>query len=212
MDKINIRNIYIDLLNKIKNVEGVDKDYVDNLIDLIDQHLTSMDSSINAIESLIPESASASDPLIIESELADVALSGSYNDLDDKPTIPGPQVNSDWDAVGGVSEILNKPLLEKPVIRQTTITPSDWVSGADYYTYDIPFISDSIDDHIPPIVWPVAASAGIEPSSTNKANFNLIVGGEWYFDSIYTTYNCRLYTKTRPTGNITCDVLAFALT
>ena len=43
--------------------------------------------------------------------LATVATSGSYNDLTDKPTIPAAQVNSDWNAVSGVEQILNKPSL-----------------------------------------------------------------------------------------------------
>ena len=38
-------------------------------------------------------------------------FSGSYNDLTDKPTIPAAQVNSDWDAVSGLAQILNKPPL-----------------------------------------------------------------------------------------------------
>lgn len=40
-----------------------------------------------------------------------VATSGSYNDLTSKPTIPNAQVNSDWNSVSGVSQILNKPNL-----------------------------------------------------------------------------------------------------
>lgn len=44
-------------------------------------------------------------------DLATVATSGSYNDLTNKPSIPAAQVNSDWDAVSGVSQILNKPNL-----------------------------------------------------------------------------------------------------
>ena len=47
----------------------------------------------------------------IETEFADVAVSGSYNDLTDKPTIPAAQVNADWNASSGVAEILNKPSL-----------------------------------------------------------------------------------------------------
>jgi hypothetical protein len=43
-------------------------------------------------------------------DFATVATSGSYNDLTDKPEIPG-QVNADWDATSGVSQILNKPNL-----------------------------------------------------------------------------------------------------
>lgn len=44
-------------------------------------------------------------------DLADVALSGDYDDLSNKPTIPAAQVNSDWNASSGVAEILNKPTL-----------------------------------------------------------------------------------------------------
>jgi len=38
-----------------------------------------------------------------------VGLSNDYNDLDNKPIIPSPQVNSDWNAVSGIAQILNKP-------------------------------------------------------------------------------------------------------
>lgn len=41
--------------------------------------------------------------------LATVATSGAYADLSGKPTIPSAQVNSDWNAVSGVAQILNKP-------------------------------------------------------------------------------------------------------
>ena len=44
-------------------------------------------------------------------DLATVATTGSYDDLTDKPTIPAAQVNADWNAVSGISEILNKPSL-----------------------------------------------------------------------------------------------------
>ena len=44
-------------------------------------------------------------------ELATVATTGDYSDLTNKPTIPAAQVNSDWNAVSGVAQILNKPNL-----------------------------------------------------------------------------------------------------
>ena len=43
--------------------------------------------------------------------LATVATSGSYSDLNNKPTIPAAQVNSDWNANSGVAQILNKPTI-----------------------------------------------------------------------------------------------------
>jgi len=45
------------------------------------------------------------------SNLAAVATSGDYNDLSNRPSIPAAQVNADWDANSGVSQILNKPNL-----------------------------------------------------------------------------------------------------
>lgn len=42
-------------------------------------------------------------------DLAEVAFSGSYNDLTDTPTIPAAQVQSDWNATSGMGVILNKP-------------------------------------------------------------------------------------------------------
>lgn len=62
------------------------------------------------------------------SSLATVATTGNYGDLNGKPTIPAAQVNSDWNAVSGVAEILNKPTI--PVITNTYSSSSnDGMSG-----------------------------------------------------------------------------------
>ena len=71
-------------------------------------------------------------------ELSVVATSGSYDDLLNKPTIPEPQVNSDWNSESGISQILNKPTLsivatsgsyndltDKPTIPEPQVN-SDW--------------------------------------------------------------------------------------
>ncbi len=47
----------------------------------------------------------------LNAQLKEVAKSGSYNDLTNKPTIPAAQVNSDWNATTGKAQILNKPTL-----------------------------------------------------------------------------------------------------
>ncbi len=70
--------------------------------------------------------------------LSVVATSGNYDDLINKPTIPEPQVNSDWNSETGVSQILNKPTLsivatsgsyndltDKPTIPEPQVN-SDW--------------------------------------------------------------------------------------
>lgn len=46
-----------------------------------------------------------------DDDLSQVAFSGDYTDLANKPTIPAAQVNADWDATVGKAEILNKPTL-----------------------------------------------------------------------------------------------------
>ena len=48
---------------------------------------------------------------LTSSDVAAVAISGDYDDLTNKPTIPAAQVNSDWSAESGVAEILNKPTI-----------------------------------------------------------------------------------------------------
>ena len=59
----------------------------------------------------IRSGASAGATAVQPSDLASVAISGSYNDLSNKPTIPAAQVNSDWNATSGVARILNKPTI-----------------------------------------------------------------------------------------------------
>lgn len=84
----------------------------------------------NAVDNLVNYTPTTS--------LAEVATSGSYNDLEDKPTIPAAQVNSDWNSNSGVSQILNKPTLatvatsgsyndlsNKPTIPAAQVN-SDW--------------------------------------------------------------------------------------
>ena len=44
-------------------------------------------------------------------DVSAVAMSGDYDDLENKPTIPAAQVNSDWNATSGKAQILNKPTL-----------------------------------------------------------------------------------------------------
>ena len=91
----------------------------------------------------IRSGAAAGATAVQPGDLATVATTGDYDDLLDKPTIPAAQVNSDWNAVSGVAQILNKPSLSavatsgdyndlsnKPSIPAAQVN-SDWnaVSG-----------------------------------------------------------------------------------
>ena len=63
---------------------------------------------------------------IKESDLSSVATTGSYNDLTDKPVIPAAQVNSDWNATGGVAQILNKPVI--PTTTEQLVNDSGFIT------------------------------------------------------------------------------------
>lgn len=94
-------------------------------------------------------------------DLAEVARSGSYNDLTDKPTIPAAQVHSDWNESDTTSKayIKNKPTI--PTV------PTD-VSA---FNNDAGYISDDDVDDVPTANSnnPVKSSGvyGTTPSITN---------------------------------------------
>ena len=68
------------------------------------------------------------------SSLSAVATSGDYDDLLNKPTIPAAQVNSDWDALSGVAQILNKPTIptnaeDLPIESGSSTNTKDYIDG-----------------------------------------------------------------------------------
>ena len=68
-NKLNVRNIYIDLLNKMKELDAVDQAYIDHLVALVRVDMGLMDDDIEAIEAVIPSGASASNKLVTSSSL-----------------------------------------------------------------------------------------------------------------------------------------------
>ena len=72
--------------------------------------------------------------------LSIVATSGSYTDLLNKPTIPEPQVNSDWNASSGISQILNKPTLS---IVATSGNYDDLLNKPNMTTQTLTFVDEN---------------------------------------------------------------------
>lgn len=65
------------------------------------------------------------------SEWAQVARTGSFNDLVDVPEFPDPQVNADWNATGGPGQILNKPDLGDAALLDVGTTAGTVAAGND---------------------------------------------------------------------------------
>ena len=109
---------------------------------------------------------------------ATVATSGSYNDLTNKPTIPAAQVNSDWDATGGVAEILNKPTIptktsdltnDSGFITDAGVTSFNGQTGAVTYTAPVTSVNGSTGDVT--ISVPTKTSDLINDGSDNTAQY-----------------------------------------
>lgn len=97
--KLNVRNIYIDLLEKMKALDAVDQAYIDHLISLVRQDIGLIDSEVTAIEALIPEGATAENKLATNADLPIYDGSGSHNNIYRGKNL-GSQVTSDqWAAI-----------------------------------------------------------------------------------------------------------------
>ena len=79
------------------------------------QTIIDIEAAIDALEEEIVLKADIT-------SISAVGFSNDYNDLDNLPTIPAAQVNSDWNATSGVAEILNKPTLTNGTVTSVGLT------------------------------------------------------------------------------------------
>lgn len=112
---------------------------------------------------------------------------GSYNSLTDRPSIPAAQVNSDWNASGGVAVILNKPSVP-PLPSVITATASGggalaYNSGNGQFTFTPPDLSNYDTAY----GWGNHASAGYLTSLGDAAGVTTSKITNW--DAAYTWGN-----------------------
>ena len=104
---------------------------------IIEEKLKSMENLVNSNKERLDDNdeTDESQQQNIESlqenlgDLADVAFSGDYEDLANKPTIPAAQVQADWDESDSSSPafIANKPFIP---VTHMTITESEFLASA----------------------------------------------------------------------------------
>lgn len=119
--------------------------------------------------------------------LATVATSGDYDDLQNKPTIPAAQVNSDWNASSGVAQILNKPTIPDVSTKYDTgDTAETTLDDADY----VPFYDTS--------------ASGRRKSLWSNIKAKL----KTYFDNYYLTSHQDISGKADKVSGATADDIA----
>ena len=80
-DRLNLQNIYIDLLNKMKTLSAADHDYIDHLISLVRVDMGLMDNDISAIEALIPDNATVLNKLSTITDFPQWTGPGYHNSI-----------------------------------------------------------------------------------------------------------------------------------
>tara|TARA_B100001287_G_scaffold42649_1_gene31740 strand:+ start:133 stop:2676 length:2544 start_codon:yes stop_codon:yes gene_type:complete len=94
-------------------------------------------------------------------------FSGSYTDLTNKPSIPSAQVNADWNASGGISAILNKPVVPP---LSSVVTASAGTSALSFNSANGQFT------FTPPDLSGYATTTSLTTALTNSSNWDTAYG------------------------------------
>ena len=110
---------------------------------------------------------------------------GDYGSLTNLPTIPAAQVRADWNAVGTVAEILNKPIV--PAVPSVTVT----AAGSANLTYSA---GNGQFTYTPPDLSSFATSVELSTAVANSGNWDTAYGWGDHAAAGYLTS----YTETDP--------------
>tara|TARA_S200000501_G_scaffold370765_1_gene412555 strand:+ start:3012 stop:5285 length:2274 start_codon:yes stop_codon:yes gene_type:complete len=128
------------------------------------------------------------------------AFDGNYNSLSNKPTIPAAQVNADWDASGGVSRILNKPVVPA---QPSVTTAAAGTAGLAYNTAngEFTFTPPDLSNYDTAFGWGDHAAAGYITAAGAPSAFTGL-----------TDTPSSITAKAFPRGNFAGDAIEFSST
>jgi len=110
------------------------------------------------------------------SGLSSVATSGAYSSLSGLPVIPAAQVNSDWAAVSGVSQILNKPVLFSGSWNDLTNKPTSFTPSAHTHPIsDITSLQATLDTKITSATLPITRRVDNTLVARTKVKYYTVV-------------------------------------
>jgi len=127
-------------------------------------------------------------------------FNGDYNTLTNRPTIPAAQVQSDWNAVGTVAAILNKPVV--PAVPSITVNPPGsanlaYNSGNGEFTYTPPDLSS------------FATSVDLSTAVANSSNWDTAYGWGDHAAAGYLTAEADTLATVTSRGYTTSNNIVF---
>lgn len=149
-ETISAGQVYVDLLNRIKKINGD-----------VGPEIEDIERTLSLILTCIPSGASSDNKLVTEEELPAAQVNSDWNatsgvaEILNKPTIPAAQVNADWNATSGVAQILNKPTIPSAVHNliqeELQVTTGNWnyTSIGNEYTKSFTLPTPINADYVP---------------------------------------------------------------
>lgn len=137
-------NITTTIVEDVIEITTTDNQTIVNVI-------TQPAGTVTKTSDLINDGEDGTSTYVESADLADVATSGSYNDLTNKPTIPAAQIQSDWNQSNNTALdfIKNKPTIpETPNIEQVLSISDREVITHDVTTGDFTFDATHVGKYI----------------------------------------------------------------
>lgn len=171
--KYNIPNLYVDLIRKIKQIEGVDIEYIDRLVEILYNDINLIGNAVDSIMSYIPSGTSDENQLVNDTDLGTIeldleTLTASVSHID--MCMPG--TASSTNKLATLADIPAVPVVINPVYLEFTLDSDDWVAVSGVYHWGTS-ISVILQFGVPCISFIRPLSAATE-TAAEKAAFDLI--------------------------------------